>query len=182
MAKLMKVERHKSNPFTRPVINTKKKMVMVSNGKQLVDTNTGEIENITHIVSYKEVDNEEYIKFYTGNIALTFDLTSAGNKAFIIILVVTQKEAIGKDEIYINDEVAVSYAEELDVKISASTFRRGIKELINKQIIAKSTKTNIYFINPNLIFNGDRVAFTQAVSKRKINSAEEQLEMFDDKH
>ena len=173
------VELYRSNPFTEVLeITTKKKMIRVGNGKQLIDTRTGEMENITHIVTYKEVDDAEFVKFFTGNIALTFDLTAAGNKAFQLVMRVAQKEAIGKDELYLNDEVVEEFVMEFGVKLSISTFRRGLKELLTKQILAKSTKTNIYYLNPHLIFNGDRVAFTQAVRrKKKDDSNENQLDL-----
>jgi hypothetical protein len=169
MAKKMDgVELYKSNPFTEVLeIRTKKKMIKVGHGKQLIDTRTGEMENVTQIITYKEVDDDEFVKFFTGNIALTFDLTAAGNKAFQLVMRVAQKEAIGRDDIYLNDEVVESFVSEFKVKLSISTFRRGLKEILLKQILAKSTKTNVYYINPNLIFNGDRVAFTQAVKRKK---------------
>lgn len=171
MAKKMDgVELYRSNPFTEILeIRTKKKMIKVGHGKQLVDTRTGEMENVTQIITYKEVDDDEFVKFFTGNIALTFDLTAAGNKAFQLVMRVAQKEAIGRDDIYLNNEVVESFVEEFKVKLSISTFRRGLKEILLKQILAKSTKTNVYYINPNLIFNGDRVAFTQAVKRKKKN-------------
>ena len=167
------VELYRSNPFTEVLeITTKKKMIRVGHGKQLVDVSTGEVDNVTHIVTYREVDDEEFIKFFTGNISLTFDLTSAGNKAFQIVMRVAQKEAMGKDEIYLNDEVIEEFVKDFNVRLSTSTFRRGLKELLQKQIIAKSTKTNIYYLNPHLIFNGDRVAFTQSAKRKKIGVIE----------
>ncbi|PAV01234.1 hypothetical protein CBG25_17865 [Arsenophonus sp. ENCA] len=47
-----------------------------------------------------------------------------------------------------------------------ATFTRGIKELVGAQIIARCLKQGDYFINPNFIFNGDRVAFTTAIEKQ----------------
>jgi hypothetical protein len=34
-----------------------------------------------------------------------------------------------------------------------------MKELVEKLFIAETTEQNIYFINPKLFFNGDRVEF-----------------------
>lgn len=177
MAKKMKdIELFKSNPFTQEFeIKTKKKMIKIGQGKQLVDRRTGELENVTQIVSYREVDDDEFVKFYTSNIALTFDLSPSGNKAFQLVMRVAQKEAIGRDEIYLSDEVVESFVSEFKVKLSISTFRRGLKNILESQILAKSTKTNVYYINPNLIFNGDRIAFTQAVKLRQKDQGELEL-------
>jgi hypothetical protein len=35
----------------------------------------------------------------------------------------------------------------------------GLGELIKNKIIAPSVNSNLWFINPNVIFNGDRIAF-----------------------
>ncbi|MBL1506096.1 hypothetical protein ELC70_28465, partial [Klebsiella pneumoniae] len=44
---------------------------------------------------------------------------------------------------------------------------RGIKELIEKRIIAKTNEKNWYFINPAIVFNGDRARFVSEIIKKK---------------
>jgi hypothetical protein len=43
--------------------------------------------------------------------------------------------------------------------MSESTYFRGMKELIEKGFIAASTKTNIYYLNVDYMFSGNRLAF-----------------------
>jgi len=59
------------------------------------------------------------------------------------------------------------------LQLSLSTFGRGLAELENAQIIAKHIRLGWYFINPNFVFNGDRIAFTTLIERKK---AEEELE------
>ena len=47
----------------------------------LVNQNTGEKFG-THVTTFKRVDSEQFVKLFTANIGLTFDLSSAGIKAF----------------------------------------------------------------------------------------------------
>ncbi|HAU3137327.1 hypothetical protein [Salmonella enterica] len=54
-----------------------------------------------------------------------------------------------------------------NIVISSSIFYRGIKELIDKKIIAKSNERNWYFINPSVIFNGVRARFATEIIKKK---------------
>ncbi|MGP0837842.1 hypothetical protein [Serratia sp. CY85251] len=53
------------------------------------------------------------------------------------------------------------------LKLSHATFKRGINELEKALIIAKTLRKGRYFINPNFVFNGDRVAFTTMIERKK---------------
>ena len=63
------------------------------------------------------------------------------------------------------------------VKLSLSTFKRGLNELEEAQIIAKHMRPGWYFINPNFAFNGDRIAFTTIIEKNGTTKKEEQQEL-----
>lgn len=171
--------KHTENPFLNTdEITFKNKQVRISvsgsDHNVLLNQHTGEI-NATHVVSYRKVDDGEFVKLFTANIALTFGLSAAGQKTFNMLLHVIQKTAIGRDRIYLSDEIRKEFVEEFGVKLSNPTFYRGISELIETKIIARSVNTNIYFINPHLVFNGDRVAFTQTYERRKKPGEQEEL-------
>ena len=53
------------------------------------------------------------------------------------------------------------------MRLSQTTFWRGLAELVKAHIIAKTMRQGRYFINPNFIFNGDRVAFTTVIERTK---------------
>ncbi|UNE80230.1 hypothetical protein IMY97_22775 [Pectobacterium versatile] len=70
----------------------------------------------------------------------------------------------------------MSLAEKIDhFVLSESIFYRGVKELIEKRIIAKTNEKNWYFINPAIVFNGDRARFVSEIIKKK-ETMEEQPE------
>ena len=50
-------------------------------------------------------------------------------------------------------------------------FNRGLKELEEAKIIAKSKQRGFYYINPAIAWNGDRYSFTQAFEKQKADDA-----------
>lgn len=56
------------------------------------------------------------------------------------------------------------------MSLSIATLKRGITELEKAQIIAKTVRKGRYFINPNFIFNGDRIAFTTVIERAKRSS------------
>ena len=56
------------------------------------------------------------------------------------------------------------------VKLSLATFKRGLNELEKAKIIAKTIRQGRYYINPNFVFNGDRIAFTTCNREEKTGS------------
>ncbi len=156
-------------------IETRKKNLTVSRGTELFEKkNTGK-SYFANIVHTQEVDKEEFIKLYTSQIKAYFDLTKTAYKVFFIFLRIYQ-DAIGKDHFYLSCKKAMSLAEKIDhFVLSESIFYRGIKELIEKRIIAKTNEKNWYFINPAIVFNGDRARFVSEIIKKK-EAIEEQME------
>lgn len=163
------------NPFCfeqKIKIETKKRTLTVSRGTELVEKNSTDIANtensyFSNIVQTKEVDREEFIKLYTSQVKAYFDLTKTAYKVFFIFLCIYQ-DAIGKDCFYLSCKKAMNLSLKIDQFIlSESIFYRGIKELIEKKIIAKTNEKNWYFINPAIVFNGDRARFISEIIKKK---------------
>ena len=173
--------RYKSNPFINEmVINTKAKQVRVSaygrdggSGMDLVNRDTGEIRG-THIVTYKRVDEEQFVKLFTAQVGAIFDLKAAGIKALTVLMWAVQYKAMGRDVVCLDRFTLDDFLGESSLTLSKATYQRGINELEKAQIIAKTQKKGDYFINPNFLFNGDRVAFTTALEKV---APEEQTEL-----
>jgi hypothetical protein len=98
-----------------------------------------------------------------------------GIKAFNVLMWIIQKEALNKDMVMITqyhlDEFNLSNEKNINMK----TLYRGIKELEKAQIIARHLTNSIYFINPNFVFNGDRIAFTTMIEKKVKNDQQNSL-------
>lgn len=166
--------RYKENPFIgEMVVPVKGKQVTLSRmGKDenvLVNQDTGEVQG-TSVVTYKKVDSEQFVKLFTANIALTFGLCAAGIKAFNVLMWCVQSKAITKDQVDLDsfslDEFLEAHSNnEPPIKLSSATFKRGLADLENSQIIAKTIRKGRYYINPNFCFNGDRIAFTTLIER-----------------
>lgn len=169
------VVRHKTNPFLEGmVVNKRSKAIQLSRlGKDsnvLINRDTGEHFG-THVTTYRQVDSEQFVKLFTANIALTFDLKSAGLKAFNVLIWAVQHKAAGRDQVdmerlTLDDFLDFHESKEPPLKLSLATFTRGIRELEKAQILAKTLKKGRYFVNPNFVFNGDRIAFTTLIERR----------------
>lgn len=170
--------RYKTNPFLEGmIVPVKGKQVRLSRlGRDeniLVNQNTGEVQG-THVTTYKRVDGEQFVKLFTANIALTFDLSAQGIKAFNVLMWAMQKQSVSKDEVFLDTHIreeflAVYNDKDKPIKLSQPTFARGLAELTKAQIIAKTIRQGVYWINPNFAFNGDRIAFTTLIERQGNN-------------
>lgn len=176
--------RYKTNPFLEGmIVPVRDRKVQLSKlGREqniLVNQVTGEVQG-THVTTHKRVDSEQFVKLFTANIAMTFDLSSAGIKAFNVLIWAVQHTALSKDEIDFDIHVLEGFLESNNygnrpLKISPATFKRGINELEKAQLLAKTIRQGRYFINPNFVFNGDRVAFTTLIEKRSRDDNQPEL-------
>lgn len=173
---------HRENPFMGNGIAysfpVRQKKIMIKGGKAIVDRETGEEESSAEITQIKWVDGEQFIKIFTQNLKIFFDLKPTTFKILQVLLSQLQR-VINSDIILLNITVVEDYFIQTKIKkISKASFHNCIKELIDKHFIAQShLGAGMYFINPHLFFNGDRVKFTTEIRKRK--NAKDQREEFE---
>jgi len=179
----MSLERHKINPFLSDMlIPVKGRQVRLSRfGKReniLIDQDTGEAQG-THLTTYQKVDGAQFVKLFTQNIAMTFDFTAAGNKTFGVLLWVVQHKSINKDEVDLDALILDDFLESQSkpIKLSIATFKRGLNELEKARIVAKTMRKGRYWINPNFVFNGDRIAFTTLIERSHTKEEQQELDV-----
>lgn len=155
--------KHTTNPFvSTAIVSTKTRRITNKKGDMMVvSSSTNEI--VSPLVGFwhsEEVDNTKFVKLYVNGVRAFRDLTSAGTKVFELLYLEVQKN-IGKDVIWLNFiEVDQSIT-----PMGKSTFMRGMRELLEKGFIAESTVPSKYFLNPDYIWNGDRLAFVKEYYK-----------------
>lgn len=153
---------YKENPFMPDLkLSIRPKRLTVARGSTLIDGSTGEIQGTTEVQQVIPVDETQFVKLYTANIGVFFDLSKSGLKVFCALMLAVQKKA-GTDLVYLD---LASLPDE--VKLSKQTFYRGLTELIENKFVAKHQSANWFFVNPNLFFNGDRVRFVREYRKVK---------------
>ncbi len=162
--------RHKTNPFAEnmliPVGKKNIQITALGEGSNiLVNQSTGEVTG-THVVAHKKVDKEKFVKTFADYMAFTFELSKSGNKTLRVVMWAMKEYANGKDVVnldkYTLEEFTVAHK---DLVISYSVFARGLGELVKAKIIAKAMRAGQYYINPNCMFNGDRVAFSTVLER-----------------
>lgn len=166
---------YKANPFVAAskgfCVNVRKNLTLVAGELEIKDK-SGEEVNAGVIGKIEEVDTEEFVKLYTKNIGMLFDLSARGQKALIAVFCAVQASR-DQAHIYLPYHYAVEYYEKLGIQKvpSRTTFSMGITDLIKMSFLAGHYGGDgWYWINPNLIFNGDRIRF---VTEYKLKSKEE---------
>lgn len=159
---------YKENPFAGTlVVPTKTKKYSNTSGEKvmLVSQETGEIKPAGFWTS-KKVDEEQFVKLFAKGVKAFADLKNPGAKVFEILYKQMQ-ENMNKDIVFLS----FSLIEE-EESISIATYNRGIKELIDKKFIApRAGSVGWYFVNPQYVWNGDRLVFAEEYVKVKNNSA-----------
>jgi hypothetical protein len=149
-------EKHAENPFKgfALVASTKKASYEVSDRNiSIVNEETGErISEATHMSTFYKVDNAKFTKLYEGGLQAIFDLKSPGMKVLKIVL---QQLNLKPG----TDEISLSYIQAKD-ELKQSTYTRGVRELVDAKIIAPAFIPARWYINPAIIFNGDRLVLT----------------------
>lgn len=173
----MKVVRYDHNPFVDDmIVPIKDQRVRLSRLGQdnhvVVNQSTGEVQG-THVTTFRRVDAAQFVKLFTQNIALTFDLKAAGIKAFNVLLWSMQQRAQDRDLVPLDKFVLEDFVKEHGVQLSPATFLRGLADLEKAKIIAKHLRQGWYYINPNFCFNGDRIAFTTVIERSEHPEQEE---------
>jgi predicted transcriptional regulator len=161
------------NPFIdRLVVKTRGRKVTVARGSSLVDLETGEIQGMTEIAQIVEVDEGQFVKLFTKDLAFWFDLNKSAMRVFGALLATVQKESIGRDLVFFDH----TSDQTKEFGMSKQTFYRGVEELIEKGFIARHRSAGWYFINPSMFFNGNRARFV----KEYRTKTDQQIDLFEE--
>jgi hypothetical protein len=126
---------------------------------QAVDSN-GEVVGHTSFIRQIEVDEEQFTKIYLSQFSAFFNLKSQAIKVFGYIMT----RLVPKQDMFIffmHD--CLKYT---GYKGESSIFI-GLGSLVEAGIIARGPADNLYFINPMIAFNGDRVTFAKTYVKKQ---------------
>lgn len=177
-----KHEVFKENPFVEKAIEDikiiKKTQVIRPKNKdeiQLIVSSQGSVEGHTAFMRYIEVEEEKFAKVYLSQFTAFWDLSKSAIRVFGYILSILKPK---QDEFFLEMNKCLEYTQYKHPKDVLS----GISSLIECGIIARSDSHFKYFINPLVIFNGDRVSFAKTYIKKKraVISNPNQLNLLDE--
>jgi hypothetical protein len=154
--------RYDANPFLPAASDgtsegTKRRTLKSKDGSQLMVTSgDGSVSAPAGFWHTQEVDKTQFLKLYVNGVKAFSGLTTAGARVFELVYLAIQK-TIGRDVIYIS----FSEIDQSVTPMPKTTFLRGMKEICVRKFLAESKTQNKYFVNPDFIFNGDRLAIVK---------------------
>jgi len=158
------VQAYTKNPFWKPYeIDVGTKKVTISGGT-LLNTESGETLQHAGIHRVEYVDEDVFVKLFTKNLKVFFDLSIASQKVLQCVLNTLQISP-NADGIFLPWFTVDDYSKEHNLKVSRATFHRGLREMLEKGFLAESENQNFYWINPHLFFNGNRMTFISEYRK-----------------
>lgn len=151
-------QKYLENPsVTNANINSKtgNKRISNKNGDRfMIVSEQGEMIAPAGFHEIVEVDKTQFVKLYVNGVKAFQGLSSAGTKVFELIYKVIQTTP-GADRFYLHFMVV----EQHNLDIGKRTFHRGLSELMEKEFVFESMTPNLYFLNIDYLFNGNRLAF-----------------------
>ena len=178
--KVKQYETFVENPFVERAIKdikiVQKTQVVRPRNKneiQLIVNSSGEVEGHTAFMKFVEVDEEQFAKVYLSQFAAFWELSKPAIRVFGYILTALKPK---QDAFFLEMNRCLEYTQYKHPK----DILTGISNLIECGIIARSDSHFKYFINPLVVFNGDRVSFAKTYVKKKKGQVDShQLSMFD---
>lgn len=168
--KVRDFEEYQENPFMEKAIEeiktVRKTQVMRTGNRdeiQRIVNNDGEVEGYSAFMRFVEVDEEKFAKIYLNQFGAFWDLSKPAIRVFGYIISVLKPKY---DNFFFDMKECMDYTKYTTEK---SIFE-GITALIDGGIIARSNKHYMYYINPLVVFNGNRVTFAKTyIKKKKLN-------------
>ena len=167
--KITDFEKNIENPFLKEavqqiqsgIVKKYKNTSGTSRGAILQAVNSeGELVGHTSFIRQIEVDEQQFTKIYLSQFSAFFELNSQSIKVFGYIMT----KLMPKQDFFIFDlEECLEY---IGYKSGQSVYN-GLSGLIGSSIIARGKKDYLYFINPMVFFNGDRVTFAKTYVKKQ---------------
>jgi len=125
----------------------------------VIDGGTGEIlgRGGAYMYEFEEVDKERFVKLFLDGVRKTAGLSTTGLTIFELIY----NQVRGNPN---SDKIEMSFmlAKDRIPNLAERTYQRGLRELLDKEVIFRSPVDGVFFVNIRCMFNGDRLAFVKA--------------------
>lgn len=120
----------------------------------------GEVMGHTSFIQQIEVDEQQFTKIYLSQFSAFFNLKSQAIKVFGYIMTKLNPK---QDMFIFLMEECLEYTK----YTSKNSIWIGLGSLVEEKIIARGPAESLYFINPMIAFNGDRVTFAKTYVKKQ---------------
>lgn len=148
---------HSANPFISKIVehieDSKRRKVIGHSFQDVINDGTVSKQKILVLGEQKVVDKQEYAKVYMGEIQRFFGLSKSTLRLLDYIM---ENIRYGEDRICL-------YFPDIKNKmlITKGVMYSAIRQLIKTAIIARASTPGCYYINPAVVFKGERIAIVK---------------------
>lgn len=124
----------------------------------IIDGGSGEVlgRGTAVVYEWEEVDSERFVKLFIGGIKKASGLSKTGLAIFEVVYH-QMRESPNSDQVMLS-----FYRASQQIKgLNERTYRRGLRELLEREILFRSPEGGVFFIDIGCMFNGDRLAFVK---------------------
>lgn len=124
----------------------------------VIDGGTGEVIGCGAAIAYEweEVDSERFVKLFIGALTKATGMSKAGMAIFNVVYH-QMRETPNSDRVLVSFHRASQQIQGLTER----TYRRGLRELLDREILYRSAENGLFFVDITCMFNGDRLAFVK---------------------
>ena len=140
----------------------------------VVNVHDGEILAPAGFWHEQTVDRTQFVKLYINGVKAFKELSGAGTRIFELLYLEVQRN-IGKDRVVLS----FNEIDQAATPLSEATFYRGMRELVEKEFVAESLVPSLYFVNPDFMWNGDRLAFVKAYRLKGSKRDDQTADLFE---
>lgn len=172
------------DPFAPALISeiegTQRRRMVAPNNREVLQqvvSDGGVVTGHTAFIQYQEVDEEQFVKLFIGNLSAMWDLSKPALRVLTYIIAEMSKRP-NVTRIDFNMDACKAYTR----YASRPPIFDGLTDLLRVGIIARGAHPYQYIYNPLYAFNGDRVVFARGIIRKKIkdraNDDQLQLPLF----
>jgi hypothetical protein len=158
--KIKEYKTNKRNPFideTITHVEVGNKMIMVTQkDHDLLIGSDGNVKGHTILAVRKKVDKAQFMKVYYEAFRNLYDLSKSALRTFGFIAEIV-KDTPNKDTFMIDFDLCGT-----TTGYSRKTINSALAELIGNKFIARGPNPYIYYLNPTVFFNGDRLTLLES--------------------
>ena len=129
----------------------------------IIEEGTGEIlgKGAACFYEFEEVDSERFVKLFLSGVKKAASLSRAGLTLFEFVYN-QMRENPNSDKV----ELSFYAANKAAPGLKDRTYRRGVRELLESEILYRSPSDGVFFVDIRCMFNGDRLGFVNAFHLR----------------
>ena len=132
-------------------LNGLRKVITKKVVNQLLDPNTGEVFEVLQAGEEKVIDSLPFVKVYYEMLSF---MLKANCIATIKLCLYIMNDLEYKDSyVYLRSK---EVCKDLGWK-TKGPYYKAVKGLIEANVIARTEIVNLYYVNPNMVFNGNRI-------------------------